>query len=40
MDGAAERGDALGDRAGVLEQVFGQHARMIAKGQGGRQPLP
>ena len=28
MDRAAERGDAVGDAARILQQVFGQHGRM------------
>jgi hypothetical protein len=34
VDGAAERGDAVGDRPCVLEQVFGEHPRTITAGAG------
>ena len=33
VDGAAQGGDALGDRAGVFEQVLGEHAAIIAAGE-------
>jgi hypothetical protein len=38
VDGTAQRGDALGDRAGVFQQVFGEHRGMIAAAERARQP--
>jgi hypothetical protein len=37
MNGSTKRNDAVGDCAGILKQVFGQHEE---KHNGGRGPSP